>query len=271
MNNITKTILGKVLRSTVNNSVDADIYVTSYPKSGRTWLRALIGKYLSLRYSLPENNIFSIDFITAKVGLPAMSFSHDGAAMVDKTNYKKLSYDRKKYINKKVIMLGRDIKDTLVSAYFQATKRKNIYKGTISEFIRSEQFGAVKILSFYDIWFQNRHVPESFIFIRYEDLHHKIKKTLKRVLTFIGEISINDSLLDKSIEYCSFENLRKFEVENKFKTDLLKSVNNNDPESYKVRKGKIGGYIKYLSEGDVKFIDKLILDYNFDFLEDTTI
>ena len=55
------------------------------------------------------------------------------------------------------------------------------------------------------------------------------------------------------------------EEQNKFKINSLKPTNDADPESFKVRKGRIGGYMEYLSKDDVMFIDKKISDYSFDF------
>ena len=139
-----------------------------------------------------------------------------------------------------------------------------MFEGTISEFIANEQFGILKIITFYDIWLQNRHVPESFLFIRYEDLHQDPKGILRKVFSFIGEVRVEENLLDDSIEYCSFGNLKKLEAENKFKRRILKPRTATDPESYKVRKGKIGGYTEYLSEEDVEFIDKAIRESHCD-------
>ena len=262
MKNIVKRLLEK---TGISRTLKHDVYIISYPKSGRTWLRALIGKYLSLKYDLPEDSILSTKMITSESSLPKVSFTHDGAGMSDKAKLEKLSGDKQAYANKKVILMGRDIKDTLVSAYFQATKRVNTFDGTISEFIASEEFGAERILGFYDIWSQNQHTPESFLFIRYEDMHQDPRGILGKVLEFIGEVNPAENLLDQSIEYCSFNNLKKLETQNKFKKGILKPANTEDPESFKVRKGKIGGYTEYLSAEDVAFIDKAIAEHNFDF------
>jgi hypothetical protein len=158
--------LYRKIRSRFSRSLDSDIYVISYPKSGRTWLRTLIGRYLSLKYNLPENRILSTEAITSKSGLAKVSFTHDESEMTAQRPHTELSRDKQKYADKKIVLMGRGIKDTLVSAYFQATKRRNIFKGTISEFIATEQFGIHKILTFYDIWAQNRHTPEAFLFIQ---------------------------------------------------------------------------------------------------------
>ena len=262
MKNIVKRLLEK---TGISRTLKHDVYIISYPKSGRTWLRALIGKYLSLKYDLPEDSILSTKRITSESSLQKVTFTHDGSGMSDKAKLEKLSDDKQAYAHKKVILMGRDIRDTLVSAYFQATKRVNTFDDTISEFIRTVEFGTERILSFYDIWVRNQQVPESFLFIRYEDMHQSPRDTLLKVLEFIGEASPAENLLDQSIEYCSFSNLKRLEARNKFGKGKLKPANTADPESFKVRKGKTGGYMEYLSEQDVEFIDKAIADYNFDF------
>ena len=262
MKNSVKALFRKV-KSTFRVSAEADVYVISYPKSGRTWLRTLIGKYLSLKYKLPEDEILSAD-ITSQIGLPSVSFTHDESAMFQRASYQEMSHDWRKYTNKKVILLGREIKDTLVSAYFQATKRTDFFEGTISAFIVTEQFGVEKVLTFYDIWLQNRHVPESFLFIRYEDLHQDPQGTLGKILNFIGEVNVDDNLLEQSVEYCSIDNLKRLEAQNKFKNDKLTAIDPQDPNSYKVREGKVGGHTKHLSPADQALIDEAIDAHQFD-------
>jgi hypothetical protein len=145
------------------------------------------------------------------------------------------------------------------------SKRVRVFERTISEFIRAERFGIRKILAFYDVWFQNRNMPGSFLFIRYEDLHENSKGTMKKVLGFIDEVDIDEDLLKASIEFCSFKNLRKLEERSGFKTGILKPAIEGDPDSFEVRKEKVRGYTVHLSEEDVEFIGEVIADQGFDF------
>jgi len=63
--------------------------------------------------------------------------------------------------------------------------------------------------------------------------------------------------------------MRKVELENAGKIiDKYHSLapgDINDPESFKIRRGKIGGYIDYLSKEDIEFInaeiDENMVDY----------
>ena len=131
-----------------------EVFIISYPKAGRTWLRALIGKYLSLKYNLPDKNLLETEKLTKKIKLPPVHFTHDGSEWVqDKPlrlkkniSYRHLPTDKLKYRNKKIILLSRNIKDIVVSAYFQAHNRENVFNGTISEFIRDERFGIKRII-----------------------------------------------------------------------------------------------------------------------------
>jgi hypothetical protein len=264
MRKVVKAWLCKV-RGGPDRPDEPDAWVISYPKSGRTWLRALIGKYLSLKHGIPNESILSTELMTSASGLPRLSFSHDESAMKDRLSYRELSPDRSRYAGQRVVLLARDIKDTLVSAYFQATRRRKLFDGTISEFIRTERFGVEKILAYYEIWLRNRHVPEALLFIRYEDLHEDAEGTLTRVLEFFGVEDVDAALVAESVAYCAFENLRRLEEKNAFKTSILKPTGDGDPNGYKVRKGQVGGFRDELSEEDVAFIDAAIAARGFDF------
>lgn len=121
-----------------------NVYIISYPKCGRTWLRILIGKYLCDKYKLSEDFMLDTYTLTSKAGILKTKFTHDVSSLVAGYDYRKLKWDKSIYRDKKVIFLIRNIKDVLVSAYFHATKRKNLFHGSISEFIRSNQYGVKK-------------------------------------------------------------------------------------------------------------------------------
>ena len=240
-------------------------YVISYPKSGRTWLRALIGKYLAEAHGLPEISLLDTELLTRKAGLWRTTMSHDGSEMVSPDRYTDLDPDKSDFAASRVLLLGRDIRDTIVSAFFQATRRVGVFERTISEFVRSERFGVLKIITFYDHWLSSRQVPEAFQFLRYESLHDDPEAALTRALAFLGEHSVNGRAVASSVEFCAFQNLRRAETENRFGNEILRPADGSDPESYKVRRGIVGGYTDYLSEADVAYIDEQIARTGFDF------
>jgi hypothetical protein len=236
---------------------EAAICLVSYPKTGRTWLRALIGKSLCLKYRLAESRILDTEFLTAAAGLPVTTFTHDNAGMRQRRHYSRLNPDKSEYREKKVLLLGRDIRDTLVSAYFQATRRIGVFEGPISEFIRSEKYGAIKILTFYRQWHEARRVPMDFLFIRYEDMHRDTAGVLRKALDFLAPGIAEPGIMNAAIEYSSFENLRKAEAENRFGTSILSPADAADPDSFKVRRGQPRKFGEYLGAEDVAWINQL--------------
>ena len=233
------------------------VFVLSYPKAGRTWLRALVGKALVEAYGLPESRLLDTPALTAAAKLPVTVFDHDRSALLTGLRWQDMATDRSVYRDKRVLLLGRDVRDNLVSAYFQATRRIHVYDGPISEFIRHERYGVDKILTFYRIWASNRHVPRAFAFTRYEDIHRDAARALAAVLDFMGA-RVPVAAIAAAVEYCRFENMRKAEAEGRFEDQALRPARADDPESFKVRKGKVGNFAEYLSPADIAYIDDAV-------------
>ena len=59
--------------------------------------------------------------------------------------------------------------------------------------------------------------------------------------------------------------MRKMEASLEYDRQLLQPSDVNDPESYKVRRGKIGGYVDYLEPSDIEYADQAMaaLDRRF--------
>ena len=56
----------------------------------------------------------------------------------------------------------------------------------------------------------------------------------------------------------SFDNLRKLESEGFFQSGGLTLRNANDPESFKVRRAKVGGYRDYFDEAQAAELEALV-------------
>jgi hypothetical protein len=244
--------------------IEADAYALSYPKAGRTWLRALVGKVLADSLGLSERRILETEFLARRAGVPTIGFDHDGSAMRYNVRWQDMPRDRGGYAGKRVLLLGRDVRDNLVSAYFQATRRIDVWQGPISPFLRDDRYGVDKLLTFYGLWAEQRHVPAAFMFIRYEELHADTAGTLARVLPFFG-IEAPSEAIAAAVDYCRFENLQRGEAEQRFRGSALVPGREGDPEAFKVRRGKVGGYVDYLSAADIDYIDTAIADRGNEF------
>ena len=184
--------LRKIRKVIYRNIQDPYIHLISYPKTGRTWLRSMIGKVLCEKYGMNEGWLLETYHWQKFLGT-TMSVHHDDTIQPWKNpHFSKMPTNKTKYSNNKVLFLVRDPRDIVVSYYFEMTKRKRFYQvlqqytGTISEFIRDERFGIKRTINFYNIWHQNKNIPVDFFLIRYEDMHTDPHTILIRTLKFLG-------------------------------------------------------------------------------------
>lgn len=246
------------------------VYIVSYPKSGRTWLRVILGKIICEKFEIDEKYLLNTIKLTLMAGCTTINWIHDGSGLGEGYHFRKFRTDKELFRNKKLIFLYRNPHDVMVSSYFHATKRIQKFtkfKGTISEFIRSKGFGIKKLITFYNIWHTNCHVPQDFLLIRYEDLHHCTIATIKKIVDFLDIEDIDESLINRAINFGSFDNMKKMEYSQNLKSKIMEAGKQDDSESYKVRKGKIGGYRDYLNQTDINYIDTVISDMGCPFYQ----
>jgi hypothetical protein len=61
------------------------------------------------------------------------------------------------------------------------------------------------------------------------------------------------SIFHEALDFSRFENMQKLEAAGAFDSKILQPGDVRDPESFKVRRGKVGGYREYLSAEDQKY------------------
>ncbi len=238
-------------------SVDA--FLISYPKCGRTWLRMLLGKYV-----IGENGVGDpleiLELTSAHPSFSTLEVSHDDYPQLKRAD--KIFTNKQAYAGKKVIFLVRDPRDVLVSYYFQYTRRgaKQLandreFNGTPSEFICHEIGGLQSLVAFYNVWAKNRSVPADFLLITYEDMIKNARTVLSQTVEFLGWPMRDSELIDDIVAFGSFDNMRRLEETNALNNERLKAPDDGDRESFKVRKGKVGGYRDYLTSEDCQYID----------------
>jgi len=240
----------------------ARVAIVSFPKSGRTWLRLLIGRALCLRYGLAESRILDTFASTRAAGILPSVFTHDGTSNTEGRHLDRLDPDKRAFRGKRVLLLRRDPRDTVISCYFEATRRKRVYVGTLSEFLRDPHYGIQKIVRFYQLWEAARAVPEKLLVVSYEDLHADPAKVLRETLAFLGATDLPDRIVSEAIEYGRFDNMRRLEQAGALgEGSRLRPADAADASSFKTRQGRVGGFAETLSEADLAFANRAIAEH----------
>lgn len=222
------------------------VALISYPKSGRTWIRFMLGT----------------------AGLP-IEYSHSGAGNRLGLTFDEVAPRLEGWQGRRVVFLYRDPRDTVVSCYFQATRRIEetaLFSGTISEFMRSERYGIDKIARFNLHWLESAAAFRDFTPVSYEALHADTRGQLGRIIRFITGKPANPETLDRAVDAGRFDNMRKVEVKlgdtYDTKTRLGGGIG-DDTDRLKTRRGKVGGWTDYFDADDIAFMDAVLerLDY----------
>jgi hypothetical protein len=233
-----------------------EVYLLSYPKCGRTWLRLLIGKALVDDLGLADANPMELSSLHRFSPLiPRIRVTHDDNPQLKRPD--EIERDKRRYAGKTVIFLIRNPRDVVISYYFQCSRRRDRFSGTPSEFLRHPVGSLDTILAFYNVWAENLTAAGRFVLVRYEDLHLEPAGQLEHVLSCLGRTPPRPAV-ERAVEFASFDNMRALERTNALQSARLHAADSGDPESFKTRKGKVGGYRDYLSAEDLEYMDRRI-------------
>lgn len=234
-----------------------DAVLASYPKSGRTWFRFILSSYLGracdLGFTPDLHSMFRVmpNFDMDPVrGLPAFAFAgHRPRVPLIAVSH--LPYARRRFRSFPTVLMVRDPRDVMVSAYFHATRHKHRFHGGIAEFLGDPGQGVPALTAYLNGWASGldarRHVVVS-----YEDLTRDPRAETARVLDFLG-IAVNPALVAEAVEAARFGNMRELE-----QTAGLPGhdYDRADSESLRMRRGKVGGFADYLTPDQVALIDR---------------
>jgi len=233
----------------------------SYGKSGRTWVRVMISRYFQLVYKLPDNLLMGFDnFTRFNSNIPKIFFTHDNYLR----GYTGNVDSKKDFYDKKTVLLVRNPIDIAVSQFFQWKYRMRPEKKALNnypqheadisvyDFVKHEGQGLTHIIDFLNAWASELHNIRNLLVVRYEDLRTSPEQEMARIVEFLN-LEADPQMLSDTVEFASVENLRKKEQENYFwrSGSRVQAKNVNDPNTFKVRKAKVGGYRDYFDDEQV--------------------
>jgi len=236
--------------------MQASAFVISYPKSGRTWVRVFYFSYLSALANRP----FSLDSANYPE-YPHAVFVHDLwehqriAGWWDFLRGKYLVPPRAR-TNKKIVLLVRDPRDVLVSLHFHLSNRTHHVKWqpqSLKAMLHDPRFGISHIVNLMNHWYEEWNGKPNFLLVRYEDCRARPEHGMKRLLEFVGFEKIDQPAFEKALQFSSFENMRTMEAKGEFKESILQSGTPENQNSFKTRRGKVGGFKDYFDADDIHY------------------
>ena len=220
----------------------------SYPKSGNTWMRFLLGNLIAVDYNFGNMDRIIPDIynVTNKklksITRPRILKSHE--------------YFHPKY--NRVIYIVRDPRSVAIS-YFHYLQKVN----KIQHDLPFQEYLKIFLIGGYDSygtwkenvesWISTRLADQNrFILTKYENLLSDTYTEFQRIVDFIG-IESTESRLVNSIEKSSFSNMRANE---KINMDKTKAFENTDLSKPFVRAGRTDEWKEFMSEQDLNLIYK---------------
>ena len=254
-----------------NKLQKADIVVVSFGKSGRTWLRVMMSHLFRVMYQLPENAILGFDnFHNMNQSVPKIFFTHDNYIKDFTGDF----HTKKPFYDKRVILLARDPRDVAVSQFFQWKFRVKPTKVAINnypprgsdislyDFVTGDNGGSMEAVSNYlNLWAREADKLDNFLLVRYEDLRKAPHDQLRRMLDFM-QVDATESQVNAAVDYSSYENMKKMESKQQFRLagGRMMPRDKDNPDSYKVRRAKVGGYRDYFDDEEVAAIDRYVVE-----------
>ena len=214
-----------------------DTIIVAYPKSGSTWLRFMIGNYISnnrcdfTNYHFLVPDIHHNPYDCNRLRPPRIIKSHEPFTP--------------EYYN--VIYLARDGRDVAVSMFHHLKKYRMLpFETPFDVFIPQFNEGSV---SKFGTWVEHvskwiNNVPQNFLLIKYENMRLDPISSLKKVLIFAG-IRLEEERIASAVRASDFSNMKRAEVEQYKRCDTLIG---SDKRIQFVRNAEVGEWRKYFSE-----------------------
>ena len=224
-------------------------FMLSHPKAGRTWLQAAMSIAVSEEYQLSENYYFYGER-QLSLKLPYLTFTHGNSKLIAKGE------NLDQFNNSSVIFLTRNLLDLQVSYYHQMSKRRGQFNGSLSEFIKDDEFGIKKVIEYHNQVNLAKSTFKSYLHISYEDMHEDLHNVLTKCFEFL-KLNISDESIDKAVKFSQFSNMKKRESSEILHPHLA-STDTSNPDASKVRKGKVNSFHEEMSSNDIDYCQEMV-------------
>ena len=241
---------------------EADAVVVSFPKSGRTFVRAMLARLSALRFGIDERALLDFPMLRRSApDVPRVLFTHAGDAM---RRPDEIGLDPADYAGRRLVLIARHPGDIAVSRYHHLKHRsrdkarRRLADQPLESFIWAEEGGIPSIVAFLNLV---AALPEVTI-LRYEDFLADPAHSLRALANAVG-LQVERSDISDAVEFGSLASLKQRERDGYFTSSRLRRARKGDEKSGKVRSGRSGGYRALLAPEAAARID-LYIDQHLD-------
>ena len=189
-----------------------DTFIVSYPKSGNTWVRFLIGYLLKKQM---------LDFLTIEKTIPGLFQNSDSELQKIKSPRFIKSHFMSANKYPKVLYIIRDPRDVAISFYYWRMRHNSEFSKsgtTLQEYL--EQFVVQEVAyrnwdEHVNFWLDEaKNMNDNFKLIRYEDLKQNCFTTVSEMVSFLN-INCSPEDIQNAIRLTDLKNMRKAEQKNR--------------------------------------------------------
>jgi len=229
-----------------------DVILTSFPKSGNTWIRFFFCNLISLREWEGETVTFpKLDATMPELGVSNLlrSWPHETIPRVVKTHKSRWPVFREN----RAILLVRDPRDVMVSYYhFERDKARSTFEGEFSTFIRHPKYGLEAWCKHYQSW-----KDKATICLRYEELKEDDVAEFTRMLDAVG-LDVQRDVVQQAVQRSRFEKVREVE-----KKHNVRSSGDYFKEGKRfTRKGRTGEWGDCFDNQDLEYYRQIMNAYS---------
>ena len=238
------------------------VVLISHSKCGRTWLLTMLSRYFHARYGTPADQLIDGDnFHKIDVRIPSLFYT-SGWGVETFADFEDV------LARKRVIFLYRDPRDVVVSWFHHLSSRRKAF-GRPSSFqgqripdkltgaVALEPFWLPGVVGYMNKWLQQCQKLPHHYFISYESIKADPEGALRGLLTFM-QLDVDAASLAEAVSFGRFENMSKLEREGFFAGGRLGGGDPVDPNSFKVRRGSVGGYRGHFSSDEIVQLDDYV-------------
>ncbi|XP_022727108.1 cytosolic sulfotransferase 5-like [Durio zibethinus] len=251
---------------------DPDVLLVTTPKSGTTWLKAIVFALMNrVQYPNPENHPLLAENPHVLVPFLELGLYID-SQVADLTTFTSPRLfgthlpinslpDSVKNSACKLVYLCRNPKDTFVSLWHFTNKLRinNMGDNSLEETFDKFSRGVSLCGPFWDhvlgYWKESLEKPQRVLFLKYEEIKEQPKAQLMRLAQFLGRPFTPEEetsgAVDGILKLCSFDNLSNLEVN---KTRKLSS--GEDCKAF-FRRGEVGDAKNHLTPHMMEKLDQI--------------